>query len=87
MSKALWVKENELNVPPRTHNLISLLSRTSFAPTATQADVLAELNRFQLEGRYPDYVQTIYRIATNAFTQALLRDVSDLRQCLLAKLP
>jgi HEPN domain-containing protein len=86
LSKALWVKDNEENMPPRSHNLDYLLARTSFSPTPEQTSVLAELNRFQLEGRYPDYVQTIYKITTNDFTRAFLVEITHLRQCLLDKL-
>ena len=86
LSKALWVKENTEITPPRTHDIIKLLTATSFQPTPAQVTLLTDLNRFQLEGRYPDYTHRLERLATAAYTQAKLNDVADFRQCLLAKL-
>ena len=86
LSKALWVKENEANIPPRIHNIIHLLNATSFEPTPPQFALITDVNRFQLEGRYPDYHQRMKRLATAAYTQTTLAAIADLRQCLLAKL-
>ncbi len=87
LSKALWVKANESNTPPRIHNILTLLRATSVVLTPSQTTVAFNLNNFQLEGRYPDHQQRMYRLATNAYTAAFLQDVADLRQCLLAELP
>ncbi|MFC6225055.1 hypothetical protein ACFP2F_17535 [Hymenobacter artigasi] len=45
------------------------------------------MNTFQLEGRYESYTASLRQQATPAFTQAVLQDVTDLRQCLLNQLP
>ena len=87
LSKALWVKENADDVPPRTHHIAHLLRATSFVPTPAQEQLIADLNRFQLEGRYPDYQHRLRQFATPAYTERLLTDIAALRQCLLAKLP
>ena len=55
LSKALWVKENESDFPPRIHNLLILLEKSSLILTEHQLKFLSQLNTFQLEGRYPDY--------------------------------
>ena len=39
---------------PRIHTLIRLAELTSLHLTQQQLDVLAEINQFNLEGRYPD---------------------------------
>ncbi len=87
MSKALWVRENPGNTPPRTHDIVKLLTATSFEPTQKQLTLISDLSRFQLEGRYPDYTYRLERLATAAYTTEKVTDIADLRQCLLAKLP
>ncbi len=42
------------DVPPRTHNLPMLAERASLQFGETQRNLLAEMERFQLAGRYPD---------------------------------
>jgi HEPN domain-containing protein len=86
LSKALWVKENVPNVPPRIHNITHLLGATTFQPTPAQLILISDLNRFQLEGRYPDYHQRMRQLATATYTQTALADVTALRQCLLNRL-
>jgi HEPN domain-containing protein len=87
LSKALWVKENEANIPPRIHNIISLLRDTSYRLTPEQTTLATQLNNFQLDGRYPDHHRRMQRMATASFTTSLLAEIAALRQCLLAMLP
>ena len=42
------------DLPPRIHNLTRLAELTALALDQTQVDILAEMNAFNLEGRYPD---------------------------------
>jgi HEPN domain-containing protein len=42
------------DLAPRMHNLIRLAEMGSVRPDQDYADVLAEMNAFNLEGRYPD---------------------------------
>ncbi|HVR99637.1 MAG TPA: HEPN domain-containing protein [Thermoanaerobaculia bacterium] len=41
-------------IPPRYHNLVRLLELAEIDATDSQLDVLAEMNAFNIEGRYPD---------------------------------
>jgi HEPN domain-containing protein len=41
-------------IPPRHHNLIRLVELAEIAATDSQLDILAEMNAFNIEGRYPD---------------------------------
>jgi HEPN domain-containing protein len=50
LCKALWIKNNETNIPPRTHNLNYILSQTGIDLSESQSEFLLQLNRFQLEG-------------------------------------
>lgn len=42
------------DLAPRMHNLIRLAEIGDVRPSQDYADVLAEMNAFNLEGRYPD---------------------------------
>ena len=46
--KALWVNDNELNFPPRIHNLVRLLEGTSVELKEEELIFLNDLNKFQL---------------------------------------
>lgn len=83
--KALWIKHNDANVPPRTHNLIHLLSTTPITLEDAETEFMIMLNRFQLEGRYPEYLTKMHSICNENFTQSVIQKTNDLRLCLLAK--
>lgn len=84
--KALWIKHNSGNVPPRTHNLIYLLSTTPIEFPDETGEFMLSLNRFQLEGRYPDYLTKINAICNEDFTTSMLKKTNNLRLWLLEKL-
>lgn len=41
------------DMPPRTHNLVRLAQVAGLAPSPAVLDVLAEMNQYNVEGRYP----------------------------------
>lgn len=86
LSKAHWVKDNTTDIPPRTHNIIRLWQETVLTPMADYENTAAELNSFQMDGRYQDYQRAAYQRATESFTRALLNDTDQLRQWLLNSL-
>jgi len=83
--KALWIKHNEGNIPPRTHNLIHLLSTTSIELNDDKSEFMLSLNRFQLEGRYPDYLTKMHSICNESFTSTMIDETDKLRLWLLEK--
>jgi HEPN domain-containing protein len=83
--KALWIKHNEGNVPPRTHNLIHLLSTTPIELSDDKSEFMLSLNRFQLEGRYPDYLTKMNNICNEPFTTTMINETDELRLWLLKK--
>ena len=83
--KALWIKHNEANVPPRTHNLNVLLSATPIELSEDKSEFMLNLNRFQLEGRYPDYLTKMHHICDEPLTTKMISDADNLRLWLLAK--
>ena len=52
--KALVCRRTQ-DVPPRIHNLTRLSELAGLKPSGQQADVLADMNQFNLEGRYPEF--------------------------------
>ena len=43
------------DVPPRMHNLVRLGELAGLKPDSRQGDVLADMNQFNMEGRYPEF--------------------------------
>ena len=86
LCKSLWIKFNEENVPPRTHNLIHLLTSTPIKLNDDRSEFMLSLNRFQLEGRYPDYLTKLHNICNEQFTISMLETTNQLRLWLIERL-
>ena len=86
LCKAIWIRDNNLNVPPKTHNLIFILSQTKIEPTENQSELLLNLNRFQLEGRYPDYLNQLHQLCSKEFSKRIIDEATTLNQWLTEKL-
>ncbi|MFN6087817.1 MAG: HEPN domain-containing protein [Cyclobacteriaceae bacterium] len=84
--KAHWIRANESNIPPKTHNLIFLLSNTAIELTNEQKEFLLELNRFQIEGRYPEQISKLFKISTHTFAEEKLAQAKKQQEWLLNKL-
>jgi len=86
LCKSLWIKHNTENVPPRTHNLIYLLTATPIVLTDDKSEFLLTLNRFQLEGRYPEYLTKMHNICNEQYTKSILDTTNEIRKWLLENL-
>jgi len=86
IAKAHWVKNNEGNIPPKTHNLIMLLKQANVDLGEEKMFFLVNYNNFQLSTRYPDYLNKMYKVCTKPFTENQLEQVKEIRQCLLKML-
>lgn len=87
LSKAHWVKDNEGSIPPRIHHITKLWAATKLAPTPAQMTTANELNGYQIEGRYPEYVRQLYASTTPALAKSLFTEITALRTWLLSTLP
>jgi HEPN domain-containing protein len=85
LCKALWIKHNIENIPPRTHNLNYLLSFTPIELEDDKSEFILTLNRFQLEGRYPEYLTKMHNICNETFTKSIIETTNELRLWLLGK--
>lgn len=86
LCKALWIKHNAENIPPRTHNLNYILSFTPIKLDDDSSEFILTLNRFQLEGRYPEYLTNLSNICNEPFTRSIIETTNELRLWLLGKL-
>lgn len=86
LAKALWVKHNEDNFPPKIHNIVLLLEQAEIEMSIDQKKFFITMNDFQLEGRYPDYKNKIYKLITKKDTDEILSKVKQEREWLLKKL-
>lgn len=86
LCKALWVKDNEGNIPPKIHNLVKILNETKQVFEEDDLAFLEEFNDFQLEGRYPDYLFKIRQICTLEYSTSIFNKVKEIKKCLIEKL-
>jgi HEPN domain-containing protein len=84
--KVIWVKDNPDNYPPKLHNLVRILEHTTINIEEKDLIFLNDLNRFQLEGRYPDYMGKIYKECTIEFTNNIIIKAKEVKACLLKNL-
>ena len=64
-------------------NLIKISANIKLALPENDLEFLAVMNQFQLEGRYPDYLQGIYKKYKAKQTRKVIDHVTVLRKCLL----
>ena len=84
--KALWVKNNKENIPPKIHNLLSLLEQAKVKPDEKQLLFMLKLNQYQIEGRYPDDQARLKKITSKELTQQYISEIKKLSSCLLKEL-
>jgi HEPN domain-containing protein len=84
--KANWIKDNQENIPLKTHSLVRLAQGTKLSFNEEEMVFLERMNDFQLEGRYPDYQFKIYQRCTKKFTKPVLEKVEEIRIFLIETL-
>lgn len=70
-------------IPPRVHNLVRLSEIAELSLESGQLDILAEMNEFNLEGRYP---LTFLTPPTKQETQTYIKRASEVFQWLIQQL-
>ncbi len=84
--KAFWVRDNESNFPPRTHELNRIAKESKLVFTDKEKEFLAEVSAFNLEVRYPDYKRRFNERCTKDFANKYLNDIKELFECTLKKI-
>ena len=80
-----WVDTAQY-IPPKVHNVHWLLEQSNIDLGEETMNFLVKFNDFQLEGRYPDYKNDIYKLCTKEFTKDKLEKIKEIRQCLIEML-
>ncbi len=86
LAKATWVKENVSDFPPRIHNILVLLQQTSHLITENEFEFYSLLNRYQMEGRYPDYSLSLGKVTTRQLTKEILTTAEPFKDLLILNL-
>ncbi len=74
--KALYAKNNKSNPhAPRSHDLVYLADRCEIQYSEKQNDMLEEITKFCLDGRYDDYKKNFQKICTKEFTNEKLEEI------------
>ena len=85
--KALWIKSNQENFPPKTHNLTYLYKNSKIELSEEQTDILQMMNVYQIEGRYPDYVSMLHQTTSKDKAQLIITNSKNIFKCLQEMLP
>jgi len=80
--KAHYVKQN-LNLAPKTHNLLYLLDNTKLSLNDSQMQLLGILLKYQLEGRYPE---NEINLPAKEVTEDYLKQTKELLEWLIQRL-
>lgn len=84
--KAVWVKNNESDIPPKIHNLKKIADEANYSLTAEEALLLLEINDFNLEVRYPDYKYDFYKKCTKEFAEGYIAKIKEMFECILKQM-
>ena len=82
LCKALWVKKNTENIPPKIHNLLKLVKDINLTRTEQDQLFLLKLNQYQIEGRYPDDIAKLYQMTNKNLTENSISETNKIAQCI-----
>ena len=83
--KAHFVKDTE-HTPPKIHDLVKLANRTKLPLTQEQLEFLDEVMDFQLEARYPDYKEYLYKTCDKKLTTEKFNQIKEMYLWLKSRL-
>ena len=84
--KALFVQDNNNQLPPKTHNLIKLARNTNIDLTEEQEFLLDVVNDFNLEARYPQFKNEFYKRCTREFTKEYYHKIDEMAKWLKSQI-
>lgn len=83
--KALVIKETKEHAKP-IHNLVVLLQDANLILDKADLEFLAEMNKFNIRARYPDYKLSFYKLCTWRYTESRIKKVNAMYEKLCQKL-
>lgn len=84
--KAIWVRDNESNFPPRTHDLNRIANETKLSFSDVEKEFLAEVSSFNIEVRYPDYKNLFTQKCNKEFADKYFSEIKEFIECTLKKM-
>ena len=84
--KAAWVKNNESNIPTRTHNLLKISEEAKLEFNEEDILFMNRVTNFNLETRYPDYKMEFFKGCTKEFTEENIKKIKGIYECIKAKI-
>ena len=86
ISKALWIKSSAEDYAPKIHNILSILKKTEITLNEKQQLFLLKLNQYNIEARYPEDIENIYRVTNKTLTEEFISEIKTIAKCLLKEL-
>jgi HEPN domain-containing protein len=83
--KAFYVRDRGESPPP-IHNLVRLAEITTLPLSDEQKQFLGEINRFNIDARYPDFKHDFYRLCTREFTEDYFTKIKEMHTWLLSQM-
>jgi HEPN domain-containing protein len=76
--KAIFVKTNDNKIPPKTHNLVRLAELSLVSVDEEKKVMLDKINDFNIEARYPEYKNELYKVCTKEFAEENINQIKEL---------
>ncbi|MFH1260091.1 MAG: HEPN domain-containing protein [Elusimicrobiota bacterium] len=76
--KAIWVRDNNNKVPPKTHNLVVIAEGTKLKISDEIKLEFLDINDFNIETRYPDYRLEFYKRCDKKFTEIKFKIIKEM---------
>lgn len=83
--KAFYVRDKH-EIPHKVHNLLLLAENTTLSLSEEQRMLLADVNDFNLETRYPDFRMSFYKTCTKEFTEEQFSKIKEMHRWLLSQM-
>ncbi|MFW5701950.1 MAG: HEPN domain-containing protein, partial [Bacteroidota bacterium] len=77
LMKAIYIERTGDLFPPKTHNLLKLLKFIGLDASQSQLEFFADVNRFNISARYPDYKEDFRKIATEEFARHYINGIQE----------
>ena len=79
--KAVFVKRNDNNIPPKVHNLVRLAELSDIKLDNDQKFCLDKINDFNIQTRYPDYKLEFYKRCNAEYADEYLTKIKEFYIC------
>jgi HEPN domain-containing protein len=84
--KAIYVNKIENKIPPKIHNLVRLSEINEIQLNDEDKLFLDKINDFNIEVRYPEYKNELYKICTKDFAINYIKQIKEYFQWLKSQL-